>query len=435
MQRPHPAERAGLGRALAPPHRLRPGERLHHLRHELADHLDGRPTRLLDHRHVEVALLVGLDRGLLDRLEPGGAHEALDRAGGGADARTFLLLLHVGLADRHALHRKRKAARGDEGLGALINETRIDQPVGDQLAQVLGRARLHARGNFLGKQFEQKVGHGGHRRWFPQVAGAGRAVKPKSVRLHPDAQPWPDSPARWCACEACRGAANSRRLRDCDGGVMKPDHRRLRAPLLCAALLWSLVGPAGAEDVPYLMYVRGSEGPPATPMRVLWDVVDGSNARITIDFGEKYEPALAKLGFGRVLKYDAKPDKKAPFAVRDPEFTRLVKSISTSVVQALLTASSAPGAWAQPPGRQGRGCRASDHTAQPAAGGGRVAARHLPGAAKIRAAEGPGSDQRRHGVRGSAGGREPGGGGTIEQAVRVRSRLQLFGIMKVFLVA
>src|SRR4029077_21027278 len=84
-------------------------------------------------------------------------------------------------------------------------------------------------------------------------------------------------------------------------------------------------------------------------MRVLWDVVDGSNARITIDFGEKYEPSLAKLGFGRVLKYDAHPDKKAPFTVRDPEFTRLVKSISTSVVQALLTASSAPGAWAQPP--------------------------------------------------------------------------------------
>ena len=91
---------------------------------------------------------------------------------------------------------------------------------------------------------------------------------------------------------------------------MKPVHRRLRVPLLCAALLWSLVGAAGAEDVPYLMYVRGSEGPPATPMRVLWDVIDGSNARITIDFGEKYEPALAKLGFARVLKYDARPDRR-----------------------------------------------------------------------------------------------------------------------------
>ena len=38
------------------------------------------------------------------------------------------------------------------------------------------------------------------------------------------------------------------------------------------------------------MYVRGSEGPPATPIRVLWDVLDAANARITIDLGEKYEP-------------------------------------------------------------------------------------------------------------------------------------------------
>src|SRR5256884_7179461 len=34
------------------------------------------------------------------------------------------------------------------------------------LAQILGRARLHARRNFLGEQFEQKVGH------REQVAGA-----------------------------------------------------------------------------------------------------------------------------------------------------------------------------------------------------------------------------------------------------------------------
>ncbi|MGZ3324102.1 MAG: hypothetical protein ACXU9C_24440, partial [Xanthobacteraceae bacterium] len=103
---------------------------------------------------------------------------------------------------------------------------------------------------------------------------------------------------------------------------MQSVNRGLRTHVLCAALLLSLAGPAGAEDVPYLMYVRGSEGPPATPMRVLWDVTDDANARITIDFGEKYEPVLAKLGFARVLAYDAKPDKKAPFAVRDAEFTR-----------------------------------------------------------------------------------------------------------------
>ena len=160
MQRPHPAERARFGRARAPAHRLGPGESSHHLGHDPADDLDRRPARLLDHGHVEVALLVGLDRGLVDRLEPGGAHEALDGSRRRADARSLLLLLHVGLPDRHALHRERKPARRDEGLGALIDQPGIDEPVGDQLAQVLGRARLHACGDFLGKQFEQKVGHG-----------------------------------------------------------------------------------------------------------------------------------------------------------------------------------------------------------------------------------------------------------------------------------
>ena len=198
---------------------------------------------------------------------------------------------------------------------------------------------------------------------------------------------------------------------------MKSVHLRVRAHLLSAALLWSLAGPAGAEDVPYLMYVRGSEGPPATPMRVLWDVIDSANARITIDFGEKYEPALAKLGFGRVLKYDAKPDKKAPFAVRDAEFTRLVKSISTSVVQALLTASSAPGAWAQPPDAKVEDAALLITPRNPRL---EVAALlhvtyHV--AAEVRTAEDPGSDQGRHGVRGPAGGRKPGSGGTLEQAV------------------
>ena len=61
----------------------------------------------------------------------------------------FLLLPDVGLPHRHALHRERQPARRGEGLGALVDETGADQPVGDELAQILGGARLHARGNFL----------------------------------------------------------------------------------------------------------------------------------------------------------------------------------------------------------------------------------------------------------------------------------------------
>ena len=89
-------------------------------------------------------------------------------------------------------------------------------------------------------------------------------------------------------------------------------------------------------------------------------------ARITIDLGEKYEPALSKLGLGRVQEYDAKPDKTL-FVVRDPAFTRFVKTIATSVVQSLLTASSVPGAWAQKPEAQveTRRCSSSRRRAAP----------------------------------------------------------------------
>jgi hypothetical protein len=123
-------------------------------------------------------------------------------------------------------------------------------------------------------------------------------------------------------------------------------HLRAAALMVVAAL--SLAGPATAEETAYLMYLRGSEGPPAVPFRVLWDTLDAASARITIDLGEKYEPALTKLALPRVLKYDAKLDK-AQFVVRDPELTRFVKVVATSIVQGILQASQLSGAWAQKP--------------------------------------------------------------------------------------
>jgi len=115
----------------------------------------------------------------------------------------------------------------------------------------------------------------------------------------------------------------------------------------CAALLCALAAPASADETAYLMYLKGSEGPPAVPMRVLWDARDAANGHVTIDLGAKYEPALTKLGLPRVLEYDAKLDK-SQFAVRDGEFARFVKVVATSIVQGFLTASPVPGAWAQP---------------------------------------------------------------------------------------
>jgi hypothetical protein len=117
--------------------------------------------------------------------------------------------------------------------------------------------------------------------------------------------------------------------------------------VLCTAASLALAAPASADETAYLMYLKGSEGPPAVPMRVLWDARDGTDGHVTIDLGAKYEPALTKLGLPRVLAYDAKLDK-SQFAVREGEFVRFVKVVATSIVQGFLTASPVPGAWAQP---------------------------------------------------------------------------------------
>jgi hypothetical protein len=120
-----------------------------------------------------------------------------------------------------------------------------------------------------------------------------------------------------------------------------------RALLLCAVMSAYFAGPVGAEEVAYLMYMRGSEGPPATPIRVLWNVLDDGKARIAIDL-EKYEALLTRLGLDRVLIYDATREKSR-FIVRAPELTRYVKTVATSIVQGLLQSSPIAGAWAQKP--------------------------------------------------------------------------------------
>ncbi|HEX4827892.1 MAG TPA: hypothetical protein VFV12_06665 [Xanthobacteraceae bacterium] len=120
-----------------------------------------------------------------------------------------------------------------------------------------------------------------------------------------------------------------------------------RVAILCAVASFAIAAPASADATAYLMYLKGSEGPPAVPMRVLWDARDAANGRVTIDLGAKYEPALTKLGLPRVLEYDATLDK-SQFVVREGEFVRFVKVVATSIVQGFLTVSPVPGAWAQP---------------------------------------------------------------------------------------
>ena len=160
MQRPHPGERARACRALAPAHRLRPRKGADHERQDFGQHVDRGAARLLDQRHVEVALLgVLLDRRFCDRGEPRALEEALHGVVGGADAGALLLFPQVGLARRDALHREREPPRRHEGGRAFIDEAGIDQAVRHHLAQILRRPRLHAGGDFLGEQLEQEIGH------------------------------------------------------------------------------------------------------------------------------------------------------------------------------------------------------------------------------------------------------------------------------------
>src|SRR5882757_4218758 len=110
------------------------------------------------------------------------------------------------------------------------------------------------------------------------------------------------------------------------GHPMTALHALGRTALLTASLLLC-VGtlPAAAEDVAYLLYIKGTEGK-TIPFRVMWDERDGETGRITIDAGIGYEGFLKKLGLGRTIAYDAKATR-GDFVVRDPELARFVKLV------------------------------------------------------------------------------------------------------------
>jgi hypothetical protein len=183
VQRAHP-----LKIARAPAHRFRPGKLAHDLRNDLGDHLFARPPLRLDDGHIKIALLVGLDLGFADRLQPGALEKALDRLLGRAHARALLFLALVRLPRRQAVHRKREPPRRGKGLRPLIDQPARNQRIRHKLLEALLRLRLHARGNFFGEQFEKQIGHG--------ISGpAGRGLLLASPPVHVTAyQPPPPPP-------------------------------------------------------------------------------------------------------------------------------------------------------------------------------------------------------------------------------------------------
>ena len=75
------------------------------------------------------------------------------------DARALALFADVAPTNGQAGDMQRQPARRGEGLGALIDETTLDERIGDQFLQVLGRLALHAGGDLFGEEFKQEIRH------------------------------------------------------------------------------------------------------------------------------------------------------------------------------------------------------------------------------------------------------------------------------------
>ena len=147
-------------RARTPAHGLGPGEFADRVRHDLRDDLGRRAAGPAHDGEIELALLVVLHLELVE-AEARGLQEAVDGGLGRVDARALPLLVDIRRLGVEPFDREHEPARAAMGLRALIGEARLDQRIGDHLAQVVRRLLLHAGGDFLGKQFDQKFRHQG----------------------------------------------------------------------------------------------------------------------------------------------------------------------------------------------------------------------------------------------------------------------------------
>src|SRR5262245_14444923 len=213
MQRPYPAQLP------APPsHRFRPGEVAHDPRQDLGHDLRRCPSRSLDRRYVEIALLVGADLGLIERLEASRFEESLYRCIWGADARALLLLAHIGRARRQAIDHDRQPPRRGEALHGIEAEACALQPVTEQAGEIFRRAHLHARRNLFREQLEQKLSHERPRAdqaWAP----------PASVLSH--------------AAQTARASSRTRRMKACRSVTEITPRASSRLKMCEALIVWS----------------------------------------------------------------------------------------------------------------------------------------------------------------------------------------------------
>ena len=150
----HPAQGA-----CAPAHGFWPGEFPDDIRQQLGHHIGCGAPGFPDRGDIERALLVVLNRELIE-LQSGGFQEAINGGLGRIGARALAFLAHISGFGIEAFDGEHEAAWRGVGLGAFIGESRFDEAVGNETAQIFRRPGLHAGGNFLGEKFDQEFRHG-----------------------------------------------------------------------------------------------------------------------------------------------------------------------------------------------------------------------------------------------------------------------------------
>ena len=117
------------------------------------------PALLLDDRDIEFAFFgIPLDFGFRERFKARAFQKALHGGIGRADPRPALFLARIRLPGRQTCDVQGEPPGRGEAHGALMRKAALAQGSGDEPAEILGRPRLHAGGDFLGKSSSKRSG-------------------------------------------------------------------------------------------------------------------------------------------------------------------------------------------------------------------------------------------------------------------------------------
>ena len=156
LQRPHPAFRPA-----APALGLGPGKGGQGLFHHILHHQRGGPAGAADDGEIKDPL-AAVPLFAVGQSDAGPLEKAVDGGLRRTDPGAAPLLGDIRRGRRQTVDDQGQAARRDERPHLPPGQAGGRQAIAHQALQILGGAGLHAGGNFLGKQFQQQLGHGRH---------------------------------------------------------------------------------------------------------------------------------------------------------------------------------------------------------------------------------------------------------------------------------